>query len=316
MPAGGAGGEDRAGQRAQLRSIHAVLQEQKLQQPAVRAKDRAALSQARYRSPALAIAAACLLSPILLGPRIREVFPKAEISVISGSPEWNAALAQHVDLFDAISLHQYGPVTCANGDDQVPDDEHWLSAIATFGRAQIDTNRTGGLPSELHGKSLWVTEFGLPQRGCERKFEELDAGTLRGAHWLSWLLGAISSYQNDVLAARVLTYHIFSNGWSSRIDRKTSLVSLRNPAANDDGYLVDNDGEITDTGPGFPNATEVLPNASQSHSPAAITPALASRTGQWHRTDLCARLRPGPARSEWADAKGGPVWLPDAAVLC
>ena len=113
MPAGGAGGEDRAGQRAQLRSVHAVLQEQKLQQPAVRAKDRAALSQARYRSPGLAIAAACPLIPILLGPRIREVFPKAEISVISGSPEWNAALAKHAlvaDLHFYLQATQYGVV--------------------------------------------------------------------------------------------------------------------------------------------------------------------------------------------------------------
>ena len=170
--------------------------------------------------------------------RIRERFPAAQIGVVGGSIDWNRALARHAHLFDALVKHRYGPDKCSY--DSSLDTNGWLSATASYGRSKL--NFDSDLPDELHNKPWWITEVGLSQnKDCGRHFQELDAGALRGAHWLSWLLGAIERYQNQPgESVRMLTYHIFSSHWSPDNDRATSLVSLRS-----DDY------------PGYPGSSEV-----------------------------------------------------------
>lgn len=170
--------------------------------------------------------------------RIRERFPAAQIGVVGGSIDWNRALARHAHLFDALVKHRYGPNKCSY--ESSLDTNGWLSATVSYGRSKL--NFDYDLPDELHNKPWWITEFGLSQNtDCGRHFQELDAGALRGAHWLSWLLGAIERYQNQPgESVRMLTYHIFSSQWSPVNDRATSLVSLRS-----DDY------------PGYPSSSEV-----------------------------------------------------------
>ena len=170
--------------------------------------------------------------------RIRERFPAAQIGVVWGSIDWNRALARHAHLFDALVKHHYGPNKCSYNSSLGTNG--WLSATASYGRSRL--NFDPDLPDELHNKPWWITEFGLSQNiDCGRHFQELDAGALRGAHWLSWLLGAIERYQNQPgESVRMLTYHIFSSHWSPDNDRATSLVSLRS-----DDY------------PGYPGSSEV-----------------------------------------------------------
>ena len=127
--------------------------------------------------------------------RIRERFPAAQIGVVAGSDGWNQGLARHAHLFDALVKHRYGPDTCSY--DSSLDTNGWLSATASYGRSQLNFDPSNQ-PDALSNKSWWITEFGLSQnRDCGRHFEELDAGALRGAHWLSWLLGAIERYENQ-----------------------------------------------------------------------------------------------------------------------
>ena len=171
--------------------------------------------------------------------RIRERFPAAQIGVVSGSDDWNQGLARHAHLFDALVKHRYGPNKCSY--DSSLDTNGWLSATASYGRSKLNFDPSN-LPDALYDKSWWITEFGLSQDSdCGRHFKELDAGALRGAHWLSWLLGAIERYQNQPReSVRMLTYHVFSSQWSPNSDRETSMVSLR-----------------SDNSSGYPNSSEV-----------------------------------------------------------
>lgn len=161
--------------------------------------------------------------------KIRQVFPKAKIAVVVGSLGWKLALARRPDLFDAVVSHDYGPNYCSLGRayDREPDsvgrsltDEEWVSTIASWGRRRI-VHQT----DSFIGKDVWVTEFGFGNNNCGRALAHLDAGALRGVHWLSWVLAAVDKY-GITQGVRMLNYMVFSNQWSPNSDRMTSMVSL------------------------------------------------------------------------------------------
>ena len=160
--------------------------------------------------------------------KIRQVFPRAKIGVVLGDLGWKLALARRPDLFDAVVSHDYGPNYCSLGrhSDQEPDgvgrsltDEQWVSTIASWGSRRIVHQ------AEFLGKDVWVTEFGFGNNNCGRALAHLDAGALRGVHWLSWVLAAIDKY-GVTQGVRMLNYMVFSNQWDPNSDRMTSMVSL------------------------------------------------------------------------------------------
>ena len=160
--------------------------------------------------------------------KIRQVFPRAKIGVVIGNLGWKLALARRPDLFDAVVSHDYGPNYCSLGrhSDREPDgvgrsltDEQWVSTIASWGSRRIVRQ------AEFLGKDVWITEFGFGDNNCGRALAHLDAGALRGVHWLSWVLAAIDKY-GVTQGVRMLNYMVFSNQWTLKSDRMTSMVSL------------------------------------------------------------------------------------------
>ena len=176
--------------------------------------------------------------------KIRQVFPKAKIGVVTGDLGWKLALDRRPDLFDAVISHDYGPNYCSLGrrSDPEPDgvgrsltDEQWVSTIASWGSRRIVHQDHSFL-----GKDVWITEFGFGNNDCGRALAHLDAGALRGVHWLSWVLAAIDKY-GGTQGVRMLNYMVFSNQWDPVSDRTTSMVSL--PSG--------------DTVPGYPESAQV-----------------------------------------------------------
>ena len=161
--------------------------------------------------------------------KIRQAYPDAKIGVVSGGGEWMGALAEIAELFDAIVWHDYSPDRClgvsATEDDR--SDATWMSYVAAYGdrTGDVNANSLNGLPTALHNKHWWLTEFALPKNRCGAPFPELGLGTLRGAHWLSHVLSAINGY-DGAKAVRLLAYQVYTNQWNAAEDARSSVVSL------------------------------------------------------------------------------------------
>ena len=121
----------------------------------------------------------------------RSLFPGVRIAAVANAKHgaWNAALAQHRDLYDAVTVHKYSPSNKTIA--ALPESER-LSALAGWGAESYRSIASELLVDWPDGIEVWRTEYNYPSWGSGYPLPELANGALHGMYWASNVLSAIS----------------------------------------------------------------------------------------------------------------------------